>query len=239
MNEVRLPTDPATFAVAGRTCSSLLDPPDVASAAERARKSLTRAPVPPRGEYSRPPLPVNGPQSGVLPPKTAGVTYYGYRYYNPATGRWPSRDPNEEKGGFNLYGFTNNFVTGAVDFLGLLGYYFPPGTNPCGNSSSNSSSSPCGISGGFPLWPWPKHCCCVYVECTYSSSPTSHPLFHWGGPIVTTSHGWTKTCTVISKWERISGACGTIPAGFGNATWTTADTSSTGHFFTRKENICF
>ncbi len=27
-----------------------------------------------------------------------GLYYYGYRYYDPVTGRWPSRDPIEEKG---------------------------------------------------------------------------------------------------------------------------------------------
>ena len=30
--------------------------------------------------------------------------YYGYRYYSPSLGRWISRDPIEEAGGFNLYG---------------------------------------------------------------------------------------------------------------------------------------
>ena len=34
--------------------------------------------------------------------------YYGFRYYNPETGRWLSRDPIAEKGGFNLYGFILN-----------------------------------------------------------------------------------------------------------------------------------
>jgi RHS repeat-associated protein len=33
------------------------------------------------------------------------VAYYGYRYYDPVTGRWPSRDPIEERGGDNLYAF--------------------------------------------------------------------------------------------------------------------------------------
>jgi RHS repeat-associated protein len=37
-----------------------------------------------------------------------GLLYYGYRYYNPETGRWPSRDPIGEKGGLNLYGFCGN-----------------------------------------------------------------------------------------------------------------------------------
>ncbi len=33
--------------------------------------------------------------------------YYGYRYYSPELGRWISRDPIEEDGGFNLYGTLN------------------------------------------------------------------------------------------------------------------------------------
>ena len=51
-------------------------------------------------------------------PKTMGVTYYGYRYYDPETARWPSRDPIEEEGGLNLYGFVGNDALNAWDFLG-------------------------------------------------------------------------------------------------------------------------
>jgi RHS repeat-associated protein len=43
---------------------------------------------------------------------------YGLRYYIPATGRWPSRDPIEEEGGINLYGFVGNQSTVKVDALG-------------------------------------------------------------------------------------------------------------------------
>jgi RHS repeat-associated protein len=32
-----------------------------------------------------------------------GLAYYGYRYYQPLTGRWISRDPIQERGGANLY----------------------------------------------------------------------------------------------------------------------------------------
>ena len=46
------------------------------------------------------------------------VTYYGYRYYDPITGRWPSRDPIEERGGINLYGFVGNDGVNALDVLG-------------------------------------------------------------------------------------------------------------------------
>ena len=48
----------------------------------------------------------------------SGLYYYGYRYYDPLTGRWPSRDPIEESGGVNLCGFVGNDGINWVDFLG-------------------------------------------------------------------------------------------------------------------------
>ena len=48
-----------------------------------------------------------------------GYYYYGYRYYDPVTGRWLSRDPIEEDGGINLYGFVRNKVINQTDYLGL------------------------------------------------------------------------------------------------------------------------
>jgi hypothetical protein len=48
-----------------------------------------------------------------------GLSYYGYRWYDPVTGRWPSRDPIEEQGGINLYGFVGNDGINWVDLLGL------------------------------------------------------------------------------------------------------------------------
>jgi RHS repeat-associated protein len=46
------------------------------------------------------------------------VMYYGYRFYDPETGRWPSRDPIEEEGGVNLYGFCYNNSIYWYDMLG-------------------------------------------------------------------------------------------------------------------------
>ncbi|MCH7229120.1 hypothetical protein MLD59_23495 [Verrucomicrobiaceae bacterium E54] len=37
------------------------------------------------------------------------------------TGRWPSRDPIEEEGGVNLYGFAGNRSVDSIDYLGLFG----------------------------------------------------------------------------------------------------------------------
>jgi RHS repeat-associated protein len=48
----------------------------------------------------------------------SGMFYYGFRYYNPSTGRWPSRDPIEERGGLNLYGMVNNNPVNYWDYLG-------------------------------------------------------------------------------------------------------------------------
>jgi RHS repeat-associated protein len=48
-----------------------------------------------------------------------GLLYYGYRYYDPVTGRWPSRDPIGERGGVNFYGFVANNGVDSIDYLGL------------------------------------------------------------------------------------------------------------------------
>jgi RHS repeat-associated protein len=48
-----------------------------------------------------------------------GFYYYGYRYYDPSTGRWLSRDPIREKGGVNLYGFVRNNPANRLDRLGF------------------------------------------------------------------------------------------------------------------------
>jgi hypothetical protein len=47
------------------------------------------------------------------------VRFYGFRYYDPETGRWPNRDPMEERGGLNLYGFVRNNGINAWDLFGL------------------------------------------------------------------------------------------------------------------------
>ncbi|MBN8456502.1 MAG: hypothetical protein J0M04_01460 [Verrucomicrobia bacterium] len=51
--------------------------------------------------------------------QATGWYYYGYRWYDPLTGRWPSRDPIGEEGGVNLYGFVRNDGVDGADFLGL------------------------------------------------------------------------------------------------------------------------
>jgi RHS repeat-associated protein len=48
-----------------------------------------------------------------------GLYYYGYRIYDPVTGRWLSKDPIEEEGGENLYGFIGNDGVERIDLFGL------------------------------------------------------------------------------------------------------------------------
>jgi RHS repeat-associated protein len=75
------------------------------------------------------PLVSDGPASSALPfrfstkyqDSESGLLYYGLRYYNPATGRWLSRDPSDEQGGVNLYGFVDNRPTGSIDGRGDYG----------------------------------------------------------------------------------------------------------------------
>ncbi|MGE9269593.1 MAG: RHS repeat-associated core domain-containing protein, partial [Verrucomicrobiales bacterium] len=51
--------------------------------------------------------------------KETDLLYYGFRYYDPETGRWPSRDPIEEEGGLNLYVAVGNNLLNRLDYLGL------------------------------------------------------------------------------------------------------------------------
>jgi RHS repeat-associated protein len=47
-----------------------------------------------------------------------GLLYYGYRYYQPSTGRWLSRDPIGESGGVGIYVFVTNNSINLLDVLG-------------------------------------------------------------------------------------------------------------------------
>ncbi|WP_073472476.1 RHS repeat domain-containing protein [Desulfatibacillum alkenivorans] len=49
-----------------------------------------------------------------------GLYYYGYRYLDVELGRWVNRDPIEEEGGWNLYGFVANMCTNTLDPLGKV-----------------------------------------------------------------------------------------------------------------------
>ncbi|MCB1088557.1 MAG: hypothetical protein KDM63_16085, partial [Verrucomicrobiae bacterium] len=54
-----------------------------------------------------------------------GYQNYGYRFYVPELGAWPSRDPIEEEGSLNVFLFTSDSPTNRLDLLGLK-----PGGDP-------------------------------------------------------------------------------------------------------------
>ena len=80
-----------------------------------------------RPKHPRPPRPGNPSNSltfrklkrSARRAKPDCVTDYQYRYLDPVTGRWLSRDPIEEEGGINLYGFVENDGINLWDYLGL------------------------------------------------------------------------------------------------------------------------
>jgi RHS repeat-associated protein len=55
---------------------------------------------------------------------TDGLYYYGYRFYDPLTQKWPNRDPIGEKADLNLYRFNYNAPINYVDPDGLWGIQF-------------------------------------------------------------------------------------------------------------------
>jgi RHS repeat-associated protein len=79
-----------------------------------------------------------------------GLYYYGFRYYNPSTGRWPNRDPVDEQGGLNIYAFVGNSPLTEVDVLGLKSadccggkkFYASRGAACCGNASKGEVYNP-------------------------------------------------------------------------------------------------
>jgi hypothetical protein len=76
-------------------------------------------PPPPKGENACNVLPLNDFCVKNALGNGMCVGDYGYRYYDPVTGRWPSRDPIEERGGVNLYAFVGNNGVNKSDVLGL------------------------------------------------------------------------------------------------------------------------
>ena len=83
-------------------------------------KSLARYDYDPYGNFLAPPK--TAPEFGY-----AGMQYHApsglyltkYRAYDPQTGRWLSRDPIEEVGGINLYGYVEGNPVSNTDTLGL------------------------------------------------------------------------------------------------------------------------
>ncbi len=68
----------------------------------------------------------------------SGLYDYGLRFYSPGMGRWMNRDPLEEAGGVNLYGFVDNNPINDVDEYGLE----PAKEHPCMHDGIPNSCGP-------------------------------------------------------------------------------------------------
>ncbi len=76
------------------------------------------------------------------------LVYYNYRHYSPSLGRFLSRDPIEEQGGWNLYSYCENKVLDFTDSNGEIivdQWLFPAEKTYacCGGKSYDTSASCC------------------------------------------------------------------------------------------------
>jgi RHS repeat-associated protein len=109
---------PAALPTQAHPASRPRGPADEGPDAPSAPRPLqTRAPPPSPGNFSNS-LPIKPLGESFAPTEINHVADYGYRYYDPLTGRWPSRDPIEEASGVNLYQFVFNRPILSFDLLG-------------------------------------------------------------------------------------------------------------------------
>lgn len=82
----------------------------------------------------------------------SNLYYYKYRHYKADIGRWLSRDPIEERGGVNLYGFVGNDVINLWDEYGQKECKYPVGSIGPGGGTVVACVKPrdeeCGGGGG-------------------------------------------------------------------------------------------
>ncbi len=109
----------STGQAAGLSAATCDTPPGEDPPAGNMAHHPTPRPHGPEGANSCNPPAKNAPDRRRPPVNDMGVTFYGYRYYDPVTGRWPSRDPIEEYGGINLHAFVGNNGISRIDLYGL------------------------------------------------------------------------------------------------------------------------
>lgn len=127
------------------------------TSARPASVRLCRRPISTLNSSSRQ-RPLCKGQQSQFPGRRTAIS--GFRYYNPSTGRWLSRDPIGEKGGVNLYGMVGNNPISRWDYLGLDYYHLqwphlsvplPAYTDEQGNSYSPPSGATQSLGLNFNL----------------------------------------------------------------------------------------
>ena len=120
MSALAHPSPPTAAVTVARRQIGCPKPPGEEPPPENALPRTPNSPKDPAGGNSHNPLMSSELDERESLSNSASLVYYGYRFYDPNTGRWLSRDPIAERGGLNLYGFVGN---NAVNSWDLLGYY--------------------------------------------------------------------------------------------------------------------
>lgn len=124
-------------------------------------------------------------------------------WYHPEEGRWISRDPIEEQGGKNLYGFVDNAGVNKWDFLGLWRWGMT-----CDNKLScfidckwTGARNANRITGDF--WDWWRHQAGKYIPGVEPSPPMQA---NWDR--VCDADSWLEDIKTVSKPTPGSGNVG-------------------------------
>ena len=123
----------------------------------------------------------------------SGVSFYGYRFYNPELGRWINRDPIGEMGGRNLYSFLSNRSALGIDYLGLSFQANPPTSDPHEHIASLQEVQ--GVCGAMA---------CYSYDASYSFSVSSQSLSGGGCLCCLASLDLFHTKNDIYIWEVIA-----------------------------------
>ncbi len=121
------------------------------------------------------------------------LLYYGYRYYDPSTGRWLTRDPVEEEGGPALLAHVHNNPVNDWDYLGLCDpTEGDPGARQCGpDVTAPLLATINNIKGTFRSWSFRKK----LTACSALYSPWARgawgvdKIAQLGFPTTTTGRG--------------------------------------------------
>ena len=132
MSALAHPSPPTAAVTVARGQSGCPKPPGEEPPPENALPRTPNSPKDPAGGNSHNPLMSSELDERESLSNSASLVYYGYRYYDPLTGRWPSRDPIEEWGGLNLYGFVGN---DGVNWIDVLGEWPSPSQPPIDHGS--------------------------------------------------------------------------------------------------------
>jgi integrase/recombinase XerD len=119
MSALAHPSPPTAAVTVARGQIGCPKPPGEEPPPENALPRTPNSPKDPAGGNSHNPLMSSELDERESLSNSASLVYYGYRFYDPNTGRWPSRDPIGEEGGLNLYGFVGNNSISWVDAFGL------------------------------------------------------------------------------------------------------------------------